>query len=392
MADALAKALQDQGCHPVLVFGPSSSGKTTLLLSMLDYLRRGSHGVVDVRLGEQVLPDDYPQAGERRSNAAKLFSNSLLDYQKNIAPERTVLELPFLVPVDLRHKEGEVSGSKYPDLVRLVFVEGMGEWYELDRQSGISRSPPFKEDIAEILRHYDKGISVIFVAPTISADIKYGNPLNQRNVAEIDAALSDTINEYAEVRLDKSNDHELFLLSKWDTKFGDKIIGGKFTGTMEDDVYSHIHSFDDGAYRNAWTKFSGRPQRDCGTLSVMPHFAGRIPYKDPPLPVAVVSSNIRTDLGGPGSDANLPAEAKSRQPAVEAPRRTFDNTPELRVAKDHFNRVFANWLYGNATASLNGQRLELFPDMAISENKLLRWYEYAIYSVVGGRRSNTSPG
>jgi hypothetical protein len=124
---------------------------------------------------------------------------------------------------------------------------------------------------------------------------------------------------------------------------------------------------------------------------VMPHFAGRIPYKDPPMPAAVVTSNIRLDPGEPGSGANQPAEARIRQPGAEAPRREFVNTPELRVAKDHFNRVFANWLYGNATASLHGQRLDLFPDMAISENKLLRWYEYAIYSVVGGRRTNTSP-
>jgi len=63
------------------------------------------------------------------------------------------------VPIDI-----EVDGK----LLRFAFLEGMGEWYEREGNTGPYRK--FEPEVSAILELYEFGLSVIFVAPAVAVD------------------------------------------------------------------------------------------------------------------------------------------------------------------------------------------------------------------------------
>jgi hypothetical protein len=249
-------------------------------------------------------------------------------------PYTTQKEHPFFIPT-LLSPPGEKS-----EPVQFAFLQGMGEWYKLDHGAK-SPYPEFKEAVEEILSGYTEGgLTVIFVAPAHSTLPQYQRPDPTENV---DTSLAATILQYNYKRGFQQKDNQMLLVSKWDTLYTTAALETSLAGDLEPKVRDHIfHKPRQGYYRETWNNFSH--------LLLKPKSGSRV----------------------------LMAHASCR---VDNDR--IVNIPELVPAFNHFNRTLANWLYGNATADLMGERRVLFPDVAPSMNSWSALYGNFVYLTVG---------
>lgn len=337
-ARVLSERLIKQGYHPVLVFGAASSGKTMMLLSLMRYLSANPENDVTISPGDGIIPSSYPDAETRNEDGHRYFNEYLAEFRSGKVPEKSQQDLPFFVPLHLSVPKFGSSESSY---VKLAFLEGQGEWYEMDGPA--SKFPTFKEEIENILKfHTEKGVSIIFVAPTFSSQEGNTEPAPTQRVND---SIFGLINEVAKHRSPNELDAELFLLSKWDTTFREDLVTEGLAGDLYDGVASHIFG-KRGHYREAWAAYVNRAGVK-GSRSFMAH----------------ASCRVR------GSDI------------------VFD--AKYQYAFDHFNRTLANWIFGNATQSLTGQREQLFPDVIVSgrnwRSGIRDTYARLVYFSVNGR-------
>ncbi|HEV7659924.1 MAG TPA: hypothetical protein VGO55_08775 [Allosphingosinicella sp.] len=206
---AASQRLEQDERHPVLIFGSSDSGKSTLIMSIVNAIEKsGDDGSVGVGLsfGNSFYAKRDAKAEIQRELARTFFeadsTNFILGREKL---ETTQVRFPFFIPLDLR-----IKGSKLKP-VKIAIIDGRGEWYEPHKTGTI----PFKElqdDVIEVLRNYARGISVICAAPFSLGDT------DQDNVSNSDAGLWAALSKYQELRSNADDDALLFLLTKWDQK------------------------------------------------------------------------------------------------------------------------------------------------------------------------------
>lgn len=304
-SSSLAERLRVSGRHPVLLFGTSTSGKSTLLVSLFHSL--GTNREVRIRLGEPVADLNTPEGRRAHELALELFERRVAEFDKGVMLESSQLDWPFFVPVDLQK-----GGHSEP--VKLAFLEARGEWFDPSKESKGSIFQGLKAEIVDILKNYPEPLSVLYVAP-YSIDDQKGD-----NTSESDLGLDGTIGAYSEHRRASGQDYHLFLLTKWD-KFADPVSDApKFSRVKPGDVENVLTA----RYRRSWNSFQKIPLSGSAVRRYfMQYTAGSI------------SDGI---VWGP----------------PERQRRTFDR----------YNRTLWNWLYGNATERTNGDgypvREELF--------------------------------
>jgi hypothetical protein len=202
-----SQRLEDDERHPVIIFGSSEAGKSTLIMSIINALEKsGKDGDVGVGVsfGSSFYARRDPQA-ETQMDLARLFydassTNFIIGRE---ALRRTTVDFPFFIPLDLRIRG---SGMKP---VKLAFLDGRGEWYEPER-GGSATFRELQDYIVEVLKNYSRGMSIICVAPySLAAG-------DEDNVQNSDAGLWAALGRYQELRPDSDDDALLFLLTKWD--------------------------------------------------------------------------------------------------------------------------------------------------------------------------------
>ena len=280
---SLVQSLIDNHIHPVFVFGTTASGKTTALQSLIYYARQ--HGM-HISLGSSIFPNDYPEADERDKDAKDFFDNGVTSFARAVLPAPTQKSAPFFVPIDI-----EVDGK----VLKFAFLEGMGEWYERQGPGGPYRQ--FQPEIRAILEQYAFGISIIFVAPTIGTE----NVLRDYS----HECLANTMAEYEALRVDRSQDNILLLLSKWDAVHFPGLPAHKFSDASPLDVLSEVKQ-----WLFVWSKFSSLSGLKPGAKTLMPYSA--------------VWTKDGKSIIAPGRHTNV-----------------FEK----------FNRTLWNWLYGNLIES-----------------------------------------
>jgi len=203
-----SQRLEDDERHPVLIFGSSEAGKSTLIMSMINALEKsGRDGIgVDVSFGGTFYERRDATAENQLSLARTFYDAASTNYIiGREALKTTQIEDPFFIPLDLRIKG---LGLKP---VKIAIMDGRGEWYEPEQQ--LTAAGPFKEfrgDIVEVLKNYSRGISIIITAPYSLGD------KDEHDVQNSDAGLWDALNKYHELRPESDDDSMLFLLTKWD--------------------------------------------------------------------------------------------------------------------------------------------------------------------------------
>lgn len=209
---ALASAMDAQGIQPVIIFGDAGSGKTAMLCSLIASAKTEPNWGLGISPTDPILPVNT-QYGDYLEKKSKTFlGKTLQSYLKaKPAPKTTLGEDPaFFVSVSLQPAEKPEA--------KFAFLESNGEWYQPDFNSdGVF--PPLRPDIESFIRCYQKPLILIYVVPYTQDEIKAGNGTAQHDVERqklASLAIAGAINNYNQVRLDKSEDQHLLIMTKWD--------------------------------------------------------------------------------------------------------------------------------------------------------------------------------
>lgn len=279
--NVLVRSLGQRKVHPVLVFGTTASGKSTLLASVLSYAVGAGKATIRAQIGANPFPTDIRYSAERYNYALQFMNGRVPEFIRGKLPSSTQEEYPFLIPVDV----AAPGFGKEPKICQFAFLEGRGEWYEADKNEA-HKFPAMQPETSSILRRFTDPISVIFVAPCAGPELDYSH-----------RCLANCINQYADLRLNRNNDHVLLVMSKWDALHAPGVANEFAEPSMQ----AVRHTLESWQY--IWPAFSALTH--VGSKSLLPYSAGWI------------SGKSANDPGG------------------------------LRGQFDRYNRILLNWLFGN---------------------------------------------
>ncbi len=350
-AGQLVRNLETGGYHPILIMGPSSSGKTLLIRSLLSYLKSSPDSPINLTPGTGLIPPRYADADSRNEEGVSFLDNSVGEHQRGTIARRTDKTDPFFIPLRVEFKP---DASSEPVRVNLAFLEGEGEWYQFEVGGGTAgdesdrmdtrKRKAFKSEIEEILKRYrDKGISIIYCVPSISEKT---TETARKPIQELfgDMAMAAVIEQVTTLRGSMENDYELFCLTQWDNHFDNKQLVNMSGVDLNRKFVDELQS-NSGDYGNSWgtlrNRFAGQ-RSSRYSLCAMPH------------------ASCRVEEG--------------------AIKRVDRNAVAFF---DFFARTLGNWIIGNATESLNGQRIHVFPDVDILGRKRTNLLETSVRVLSG---------
>jgi hypothetical protein len=240
--------LEEDERHPVLVFGSSRSGKSTMIMSLINALEKaGREGGVSVSasFGRSFYAKRDARSDHQMQYARDFYETAAHNFiSGRQALDSTQADVPFFVPIDLTvhgHEKG---------VVRIAILDSRGEWYVPSAESNVPMYQELKEDIVEVLKNYSHGVSIICVAPySLSHD-------NAHDTVNSDAGLLAALVKYEEARelQDRHEDSFLFLLSKWD-QVASPQRDRRFTRLMGADVVRELEE----RYGRSWDRFRSMP-------------------------------------------------------------------------------------------------------------------------------------
>jgi hypothetical protein len=118
----LAQNMSESGYHPVIIFGTSSSGKSSLLGSLLASFQIDATHEIGISLGDSLMPHDSPDGERANQYASALYYRSVQEYIGGKGHQATKVDIPFFVPVIIRPKD------RNP--IKFALMESNGEWYK----------------------------------------------------------------------------------------------------------------------------------------------------------------------------------------------------------------------------------------------------------------------
>ena len=254
---SLCLELDKEGYHPVLPFGNSRSGKTSLLLSLLAGLH---HEKIPYRLDLELLKK-YPGP---YADARNFFDYYLRQFIENIPPVGTRNEEPIYIPII-------VTMPNTRKEIRLAFLECNGEWYQaVGWNKGGNNVAERAEIIQGVLKAFNKGITLIYVAAYMENSKNNVTP----TLGESDTVLFEVLKEYSAFRRQHHDyDKHLFLLNKWDEFKSPYIIDQQ--NDFSNPNWNEIGEWLEANYRHAWPKFQSMAPIMRNAPLVMQYSAGR---------------------------------------------------------------------------------------------------------------------
>jgi hypothetical protein len=316
----IAMKLDEDGYHPVVIVGTSSAGKSCLLCSLFAYLRSDPSLEIGVHLNEPLLERSSPYGELIAESSEAFFHRAVQEFIEGTAQPSTEARVPFFIPVVVRPRNGPA--------MKFAFLESRGEWYQ-PRKNTSAYFQPLKGEIESVLKHFQRGVSVIYVAPySVSPE-----------VVESGLALVGAMNGYESARLARDNDAHMLLVTKWDS-FRKGSLGLKdiLTNTKADaEEYVNSH------YKNAFAVFKGLALQPT-QLSLMQYCSGLI-----------------------------------------SGRTVIRPSDEIRPAVNRYPRRLWNWLYLNATRTSKepGYTTVLIPDPPPPRPSILQWLHELVSRIVG---------
>jgi len=331
----LEEQLKHFQCHPILIFGTASSGKSAFLQSMIYYGAQKAEKGFHIEKGPNIYPPDYENSADFYKIFINFYEDAVIKWRGDGRYPPHTQSDPFFIPVELKPSDDELV------LQRFAFLEGNGELLHPCVGSApdkIGQYPCLTELTLDLIKNYNGPLSLLFVAPT---------ELHGAGELSIDRktsclCLADAMRQYFNQRPDdfQYRDNLCLLVSKWDTvcrKFEGKnkerrVVFNNLISVDYPAVVKHIEGWED-----LWSNFSNRPNFR-GDRVLMPYSSG-----------VDIDGHIELD---------------------------HFQQPEF----DFFNRTMWNWLYGNATASYcRGDapiRKTLCPDTQSFVPHNATWFEY----------------
>jgi hypothetical protein len=213
----LARALQEGGYHPVVLFGTNFSGKTSLLLSALATLMSEPRLGTGIVLCDPILGSESGVGRQLHTEARKLFEVMTQAFLEGEKIPATRLPLPFFVPVEIR-PAGKPA-------MRFAFLESNGEWYRPLREKGKSLVgserlyPQLRTEIEDFIASFQGGMSFIYLIPYTQSYV-HSERDELKDADEVESAslaIAGVLRAYDRIRAThRVSDRHLMLVTKWD--------------------------------------------------------------------------------------------------------------------------------------------------------------------------------
>lgn len=319
--------------HPVILFGGPGSGKTHVIMSILNMLSKPMG--IDHALDWSLFPERYPSRAERIASSMAYTEEMLAQYRAG-----TILKTDFLRPlfIPLRIRAGQPIRGMI-DHTKFVFVDGRGENF-ITAPSNRGNDGSWTQDFQPEIRAFIKSrspMTMIFVAP-------YSIGREERTPEySVSAGLKGVIKKAREGRPQDSKDWNLFLFTKWD--LSDRAQ--RETNMMDPDL-SFVESQILGRARDPWGEY----------------YNGEVPTFDRRYFMQFVATTDEVARSGGRDDMN-------QHP---------DETVVERYAK-----TLLNWIYGNATEAACGVRPSLFPETDAFYRTSMPFYDRVLGWLAGAR-------
>lgn len=212
----LAEQMFESGYHPVLLFGNSNSGKTSMLLSLMAAVTTRVDLNATAQLRNNLLSADSNYGQFFRTEAQDFVESKLTNFIEGRSSENTTVALPYFVPIDFSpaNKDG----------VSIAFMEGNGEWYQPERtQEGYVISASLNRGVETFMRHFQSGISFIYLLPYTQKESGQTDGYSvAEDLAKKNAGLGikNVIDQYRSIREGRTqDDRHMLLVTKWDARF-----------------------------------------------------------------------------------------------------------------------------------------------------------------------------
>ena len=219
----LAEQMNERGYHPVILFGSSNSGKTSMLLSLFAAATTQVELQVGVHLNDSIISANSTYGEYLRNSSRNFFQSQLTNFIEGKAAQNTLIKFPFFVPIDFTSSNGET--------VKIAFMEGNGEWFQPKRgEDGSIFTANLNPAIELFIRSFQSGISFIYVLPFTQRESGQSDGYSlDEDISRKDAglAIKGVIEQYRDVRAGKtSDDRHMMLVTKWDARFDPRNVEG----------------------------------------------------------------------------------------------------------------------------------------------------------------------
>lgn len=249
LGNELAVRFLEEGIHPVLLFGSAASGKTSLLMSLLNYPKLDPAAQASIEYDESIYTDENRDKLQQALDAGmQLFYRGTQQWIANLAPRATSDTQPFFLPVRLQKPTGQD--------VKFGFLEGRGEWYHPD-ETALRPYRKFKGLLKGFLQNFSRPITAIYIAPFESGSKAPGGGSagSLEHLRISDLGLVGAIEEYVTCRRSQfKNDFHVMLMTKWDVKCG-SVSSEDFKAPIAEDVVEELEA----KFPLAWNRFNAMP-------------------------------------------------------------------------------------------------------------------------------------
>lgn len=252
----LAEQMLDAGYHPVLLFGSSNSGKTSMLLSLMAAVTTRVDLNATAQLRNNLISGDSSYGKFFRDEARDFVESKLTNFIEGRASANTTVALPYFVPIDF--------SPANRDVVNIAFMEGNGEWYQPERsQEGSVTSASLNHGVETFMRHFQSSISFIYLLPYTQKESGSSDGYSvSEDLAKKNAGLGikNVIDQYRSIREGKTHDdRHMLLVTKWDARFDPSSAANESLSEILDESVDEVKYYleNNASYQAAAVAFQG---------------------------------------------------------------------------------------------------------------------------------------
>jgi|688.fasta_scaffold60380_2 hypothetical protein len=269
----LANQLHELGYHPVILFGSSNSGKTSILLSLLAAARTRVEFQTSIRLCDNIISGTSAYGQFLQNESRKFFESKVTNFILGTSAVQTKVNLPFFIPIEFTASNG--------DTVNIAFMEANGEWFQPRRDNeGSIFAAKNNASIETFMREFSGGMSFIYLLPFTQREIGSADGYStaeDQAVTDAGLAIQGVIDQYTGIRDGiASQDRHLLLVTKWDARSNSRDPASETLASVlaepVEEVKSYLENHD--KYRPAVVSFRGI--RNFKTKNVRNYCAGRM--------------------------------------------------------------------------------------------------------------------
>ena len=213
----IADRMEEHGFHPVVIFGSSNSGKSTMIQSLFSYLMTEVDKGVGIYLDESMIPVGTAYGRFALERAQAFFYKGMQEFIDGKGPQATRVVAPFFIPVRI------VPPNK-PE-IRLAFMESAGEWYKPQRDTARFYQE-LREEVNGLLLNYQRGITFLHIVPFTQQETwtseRANEERNKEEIRDADSAIVGALTSYESIRPFKTDDSHMMIMTKWDARKPDE--------------------------------------------------------------------------------------------------------------------------------------------------------------------------